>query len=287
MNTLLELLIRFAASGLVPASVFFEQPRPDLLQRKTGRLHLQIVSHCWQYTHLLAYQLNSLVAYPPQTLNLTFTVFYAREDEATRQLLEAFSQRSVPGVIWDFQVLETPQLMRRAIGRNKAAKSTQADWIWFTDCDVLFYESALDTLGQVLQGRQDVLVYPQTLLATSLLSDDDPLLSQQEQFKLDRTAFSERHFDRATGPIQIMHADAARQFGYCEQLSVYQEPKQRWVKTYEDRAFRWLLGSQGLPVDVPNLYWIRHQEKGRYRGDDWFSRIRKWIRKQKSAHLNR
>ena len=48
---------------------------------------------------------------------------------------------------------------RRGIGRNLAAKSTRADWIWFTDADIVFQEKCLDTLADLLQGRSGARIH--------------------------------------------------------------------------------------------------------------------------------
>jgi len=296
-TTIIEFLLRFAASGLLPATWFIKnRPAPSDLSAKTGPLHLEIVSHCWNYSPMLRYQLSALVQYPPQQCHVVMTVFYSAEDKATSTLLAQYQTVNVDRVTWNFQCLSTPALLRRAIGRNKAAKATQADWIWFTDCDVLFYDKALDTLTERLQGKQALLVYPQVLLSTPLLAASDAMLTTQPLSEqndpltppaIDYTQFTPRTFDRATGPIQIMHGDAARQCGYCDDLTTYQTPREHWAKTYEDRAFRWLLGTQGEALDIPNIYWIRHQEKGRYRQNSGVSRLRKLNRTLKSKWLDR
>ena len=69
------------------------------------------------------------------------------------------------------------------------------------------------------------------------------------------------------GSGTFVHGDVARQCGYCEQLPLYQRPAPRWAKTYEDAAYRWLLGTDGAGVDVPGVHRIRHIHKGRY-GDN-------------------
>jgi hypothetical protein len=79
----------------------------------------------------------------------------------------------------------------------------------------------------------------------------------------------------------------ARACGYCDSLAVYQKTMPRWSKCYEDRAFRWLLGSQGVPIDVPNVLFIRHAEKGRYQQNSQLSVLRKTIRRVKSALFNK
>ena len=151
--------LRLAASGLVPARWFLaELPAQQQRAAKTGHLQLEIVSHCWKYAHMLVYQLSSLVLFPPQSCTVTMTVFYGEEDTATVALLAYFGELKVPNVVWNWQCLPRQALFRRAIGRNLAARNSQADWVWFTDCDVLFRAGCLDGLAAALQGRQDVLV---------------------------------------------------------------------------------------------------------------------------------
>ena len=84
---------------------------------------------------------------------------------------------------------------------------------------------------------------------------------------------------KAKGPYQIMHGDVARACGYCEDLGLYQKPSERWRKTYEDRAFRWIIGTQGTPLEVPGACQIRHVVKGRYKKDTFMSKVRMFIRK--------
>lgn len=292
LDKLTEFFLRFAASGLLPARWFTQHNlTPSDLTVASSPINLEIVSHCWNYSNFLVYQLNSLVQFPPSQLKVKMTVFYSEEDKSTCDLLKRYQALKVNNVDWNFVAIATSQLLRRAIGRNLAAKSTQADWIWFTDCDVLFYEDSLDQLALQLQTKKALLVYPKTLLATPLLSSSDPLINMSIEsmnaLEIDRSQFTPRHFSRATGPIQITHGDAARLYGYCDELSVYQKPRDYWAKTYEDRAFRWLLGTQGEPLKIPNIYWIRHQEKGRYKKDSLVSKVRKAIRKFKSFLINR
>ncbi len=283
-NPLASWFFRIAASGLIPARWFLPS-LPTEAQRaaRTGILTLEIVSHCWQYSHLLAYQLSSLVKFPPTRAQVTMTVFYSLEDAATAALLEYFGTMEVPGVTWNWQPLPREQLFRRAIGRNRAALATEADWIWFTDCDLLFRENCLDALAEALQGRRDALVYPRQERCTSLLTDTDPLLRVDLQkprlVDISDEKFTLQERTRATGPLQITHGDVARTCGYCDSLGIYQTPADHWCKAYEDRAFRWLLRTQGTPLDIPNVYRIRHVFKGRYTGSALNTGLRSRIRR--------
>lgn len=276
--------LRFAAGGWVPASWFLKDiPGESERAAKIGNLHIEIVSHCWQYAHFLIYQLSSLVRFPPQNTQVTMTVYYSREDQRAVQLLNFFATLKIPNVHWNWCELPRQALFRRAIGRNHAALNSKADWVWFTDCDLMFRDNCLDELAKVLQGRRDVLVYPRIERCTSLLSNEDPMLAinweNLQVVDVDTSHFEEFHRTRATGPLQITHGDIARACGYCDSLKHYQRPSATWCKAYEDRAFRWLLRSQGTPLDIPGVYRIRHVFKGRYTGGALNTGLRSWIRR--------
>lgn len=272
-------LMRQAVSGLLPVRRLWPrmsvQPRP-----RTGRLSLELVSHCWNYSHLLERQLGSLVENPPTEVDVTMTVYFNREDERTSRLLEIAAQEDVPNLRWSWRALPKEQLFRRSIGRNHAALRTTADWIWFTDCDVLFGPGCLDSLGQALQGCTEPLVFPSVERLTTLLPDEEIVSGSEPELRtppvdLDFTRVS---VQRAKGPLQITHGDVARGMGYCRDLAVYQRPEPAFAKCREDTAFRWLLGTQGSPVEVESVSRIRHIEKGRYAGRGLHSTLRRWTR---------
>lgn len=263
------LFYKLAASGLVPARWFAPGlPSEDERVAMTGHLQIEIVSHCWQYSHLLVYQLSSLILHPPQDTRIVMTVFYAPEDAHTAALLAFIQQHDVPNVSWNWQPLAPQELFRRSIGRNRAALASQADWVWFTDCDLVFASGCLDQLAEELQGRRDALVFPCQEQVTTLLRADDPLLSADAQWTLrdvDTSQFYSRDISRATGPLQITHGDVARAVGYCRDTPFFQRPEDSFAKCHEDRIFRWLLQTQGVPIELAGVCRIRHAEKGRYK----------------------
>jgi hypothetical protein len=279
---------RAAASGLARAA-WFERNLPDPSSRAaaTGPLDIEIVSHCWRYAHFLMYQLSSLVNFPPQKPgSVTMTVYYDPSDTNTVRVLDFFSNESVPRVRWNWQPLPKEILFRRAIGRNRSALATTADWIWFTDCDVMFREQCLDQLVEAVQGRRDALVFPRSEHCTPLLPPDSAVLNvnpaEPRVIDVDPAQFTRRDRSRATGPLQIVHGDVARACGYCNAISFYQQPAETWRKAYEDRALRWLLRTQGTPLDVRGVYRIRHAEKGRYKGGTMSAGIRGSVRRVES-----
>ena len=281
-----EFALRIASSlPIGPAPFFPAAPDPARLPARSGRLSLEIVSHCWRYSHLLRHQLASLADDPPHELDLRVTVFHSAEDADTVALLERFGQRDVPGVAWNWRCIDTPRLLRRSIGRNLAARDTTADWIWFTDCDVIFNAESLDALAAQLQGRRDVLVYPSTERVTPMLPDEALHAGgngPESGPAVNEMPFYEKPISRATGPVQITHGDVAREWGYCNAVSVYQQPTDRWRKTYDDRSFRWLLGTQGIALPVSGFRRIRHVTKGRYHGNPLATALRSRIRRVRS-----
>lgn len=276
-------IIWLAVSARLPARWFQAPPPPESARAaRAGKLHVEIVSHCWRYAHLLAYQLSSLVYNPPREVSVTMTVYYATEDRDTAALLELFGAMEVPNVTWNWQAIEPTRLFRRAIGRNQAALGSRADWVWFNDCDVIFRDDCLDAVGRALQGRRDALVYPTHEHVSPVFEPGDPVLEAAREPRLvdiDPDSFRRRDYTRAVGAMQITHGDVARACGYCRDIAVFQQPTDRFAKAREDRAFRWLLGTEGVPVEVPGIYRIRHQAKGRYHKEGLHSRLRTWVRK--------
>jgi hypothetical protein len=273
-------LMRWAASGWLPIRGFW--PRAEFEpQAKGGRLRIEIVSHCWNYSHLLEHQLGSLVLHPPREVEATMTVYFCREDRRTARLLEVAAKQEPANVRWQWRALAKEHLFRRSIGRNHAALATRADWIWFTDCDLLFGEGCLDALGRALQGRVEPLVYPRQENLTTLL--DDAALAGEAEPRLRQPSgeleFSSTIATKAKGPLQITHGDVARALGYCRDISCYQRAEREFQKCREDTAFRWILGTHGVPIDLPGVSRLRHASKGRYHGSEASNKLRLFARR--------
>jgi len=283
-----KLLIQFFrvfVMPLMPPRWFFHKiPADSERNAKTGQLKIEIVSHCWQYSNMLTYQLSSFVNYPPKDLTLTVTVFYAEEDLDTKSTLEFFSVQKVENVTWNWQPLSKEKLFRRAIGRNMASLSTQADWVWYTDCDIIFHQGCLDSLAKALQGRRGALYYPRQERTTPMLAESDPMLRKGRKPQLvdiQSEEFSLKFRDKAKGAFQIAHGDIARAIGYCDGMRAFQTEVNHWSKTYEDTAYRRLLQTRGEPIEVDSVYQIRHIVKGRYKQGSNISHLRSKIRRMK------
>lgn len=280
----MSLVYKKLMGPILPVS-WFAPPAPETLS-KTPRgpaLELEIVSHCWQYAHLLVYQISSLVNYPPRSLNLTYTLFYCEEDENTVRLVDYFSKVALKGLTWNWQPLAREQLFRRAIGRNRAALKTAADWVWFTDCDTIFHQNCLDSLATQVTGKDERMVFPAFERITPLLENTSDMLAALQGKSIvkdiDTSQFDHNVISKAKGAFQIVHGDVCRTLGYCNALPLFQTPTDRWRKTFEDPVFRKLIRSEGMPVEIQNLYRIRHIEKGRYAEGSTITDVRKNLRK--------
>ena len=235
---------------------------------------LHLVTHCWNYSRLLCYQLSSLVDCVPNRFSTTCTVFYCRDDVATVKSLLffqgfVFSPTICPGMPWlnwDFRPLPPDQLCRRAIGRNMAAKDTSADWVWFLDCDYVFGLGCLDSLPDELPKVTGPLAYPRAVYRSTTHQCGDEAIERVTKPKLyaiDPDDFSAYRNRRAIGGIQIVRGDVCRRHGYLDGHPKHQRPVKRWRRTFEDTAFRRSLGTKGEPINLPNLYRIRHSKRGR------------------------
>lgn len=278
-------LYKRLVGSVLPISWF--GPKPPLnaaLGLAQEPLRLQIISHCWQYAHMLNFQLSSLINHPPQNLQLTYTLYYCEEDSELVKLINRVNDIQVTNVTWQWIAVPKHTLFRRAIGRNQAALASKADWLWFSDCDLIFHKNCLDSLANALLSQatqtQPLMVYPQQEFITDLLDASHPMLNQDNNqvVDIDTTLFGPNTISKAKGAFQIVHGDVARHCGYCRDMRMYQSPMHHWSKTYEDSIFRQLIGTEGKAVDVKGLYRIRHSEKGRYVSGSIWSKLRRNIR---------
>ena len=284
MSRLVNYFYGRMVGSVIPVSWVAPRPlRADELSVATGRLKFEIVSHCWNYSHMLIYQLSSLVNHLPESMDVTYTLYYSPEDSGTVALVEHFNQLDLPHLTWNWQPLPKERLFRRAIGRNEAATATSADWVWFSDCDTIFHKNCLSSVEVAVHGQREPLLFPCRERITMMLPLSHDLFSRDdttiELLDIDTELFEHNDIIKAKGAFQIVHGDVCRKLGYCRTLKPYQRPTEHWRKTFEDTVFRKLIGSQGKPIDVDGLYRIRHIEKGRYAESSALSSVRKQIRK--------
>lgn len=230
-------------------------------------MSVEIVSHCWNYSRALVFQLSSLLLYPPQKVHVTISVFYAKVDCNTVQVLDFFSRQVFPHSVTIQPWALAPTLVtRRMTGRNLAALATQAEWVWFTDVDYVFREHCLDSFAALQPSEDQPLVFPRITKISSSHEIGDRELARVAAFDqlldISPDNYVPKRNDRAIGGIQIVRGDVARRLGYCKSSRYQGVPSTTWVPNYDDVWFRRTLKTRGAPFDMPQLYRIRHSTRG-------------------------
>ena len=227
---------------------------------------IEIVTHCWNYSRLLLFQLWSVLTHPPAS-QITMTIAFCPDDERTSAVVEWFTGKA-PHCSKTLTVnpiqLPPEKLCRRAIGRNIAAQATLARIVWFADCDYLFGPGCLDWLATHWPADA-ILAYPKIVRKCSKEYGDE-LIADVTAGRLVRPSldkFGPRKHGRAIGGIQIVDGDVAREKGYVPNHKRYQKPVDCWKKTNEDTAYRRSLGTSGTRLEIPEVYRIRHTKYGR------------------------
>ena len=92
-----SLFYRIAVSGALPVTWFRDvDPATVPKAKRTGKLKLEIVSHCWRYGHFLTYQLSSLVNHRTDKFDVTMTVFHVADDKVVTDVLDYFGLQINP-----------------------------------------------------------------------------------------------------------------------------------------------------------------------------------------------
>jgi hypothetical protein len=236
---------------------------------------IEIVTHCWAgqtdiYAYLLRYQLSSLFSRTNDCW-VSITVAYAKDDPKTVQCLKEMEPLlTTNGVRLVLLPLPHSHLFRRACGRNIAAKQTDADVVWFTDCDYLFHNLSLEVAIEECDLDRRCVYYPRTVGANIDELAGDRLIERsrkvhEDWFLADEKLFVPKHYGRAIGGIQIVSGDLAREEGYLEG-NERSKPLEKNVDGFRscrcDQHYRKAVG-KSVAVDIPGVYRIRHTPKGR------------------------
>jgi hypothetical protein len=256
-------------------------------------MHLEIVTHCWRYSRVLAYQLSSLAIWPPKSTTVNIRVFHAAEDQPTVEMLDFFrSILCTPSTMLSPDVLPRRELLARTIGRNIAAKSNTADFVWFCDADYFFGPGCLDSIFPAVSAAVSTidspLFYPRVVWWNPDRESGDRmaarvtrpalLMSVNRLARPDHTpggycgmdeapgGFVASYPRRAIGGLQIARGDAARR-GYAPDSEIHLRPVSATCMTMNDFrgdiAFRRQLRTRGTPIDIVNVYRIRQTQTGR------------------------
>jgi len=227
---------------------------------------IEIVSHCFRYWKSWSYQASALILFPPRC-KVKLTLCYTEADERSAEFVPFFQDqfKAVDTVDFSPMHLEPSRLFRRAIGRNIAAKLTEADLVLFTDADYIFRDGCLDALVERF-SRDYVLACP-SVVRKCPHSEGDRLIEAASvpgvrDIPVDK--FEIARLRVAIGGFQCVTGETARKFGYLDGHRRFQRPAIRWQRTFEDTRYRRAIkGGRGVPLDIPEVYRIRHSLYGR------------------------
>lgn len=231
---------------------------------------VELVNHVWsgphsQYARMLGYQLNALIDHPTTRVSVDLVVCYSPGDGAAACMLDGIEDHINSPLLkvtpWP---MTKERLFQRAIGRNERALATKADVWWAIDTDYLPLAGCLDALEQLVDDKP--LYFPRrTWICKDHATGDKYVNAIPLLRHIDPADFIPKTEHKSIGGLQIVPGDVAREHGYCPN-SKWQRPAPPGTDTIigfqADRAYRASLGTSGTPIDLPNLYRLRHTITG-------------------------
>ncbi len=228
-------------------------------------MKIELVTHCWaqKYPHYAAalhYQLSSLILHPSKNCDVSVSVCFYWEDDAVLKVLNRFESRlSIKRIM----VEDLGLLGRRAYGRNLAALSNNADILWFSDVDQVYREGCFDQLVDIPWPDAASMVFPCIIRIHKNHQTGDAALARvgDVPIDIDPTEFTEKHYFKAIGGVQIVRGSYGRKHGYLHGFNKWQCPvKNPFADFRDDIAFRTVCREHGLisPVDIHGVYRLRH-----------------------------
>jgi hypothetical protein len=236
-------------------------------------LSLELVAHCWHYPRLACLFLSALALNPPRTCRAIVTICHAppADDPATWRMLAYFAGAAVDNVRWNWLQLPAPEICRRAIGRNRAALASRADFVLFGDIDYIFGAGALDAAAAAMPAacaNGPRLMFPREILASAEHVDGDAEIARVDPAAPALVDLAPERYvpvrrTRGIGGCQYVTGDFARKRGYLSDSRRFQRPSGVWVRTTCDTAFRRWAGLDSVPIEMPGVYRVRHSKRGR------------------------
>lgn len=232
-------------------------------------MQVEVVTHCYRYPKLLTFHLSAYVLRPPKTKTLV-SIYWTPTDDTVRPVLEHFSGLSPNNITWNYVELPHEQLMRRAIGRDMACRSTVADYLLLSDADYLLSGEVIDAAVEEMSQHPPSLCYPHTVMQSTSHELGDAEIAKVTEpgvydYQPDR--YTEIPLPRAIGGAQWIPRKTANEKGYLPKGHKFLNPEPVWRQTRCDTRARGYWGLPQLALDVRGVYRIRHSERGRENKD--------------------
>ena len=229
---------------------------------------IEIVTHAYaeempHFASALVHQLSSILLHPSKcckvAVSLCSTLNDRRIDLVSRYFLT--QQKELDLGIYD---MSADELGRRSIGRNRVAKDTDADIVWFADVDQVFRDGIFDRLAEMEWPADASMIYPRMIKIHKDHATGDKLLCGMKEPKLvdiDPEDFIDKRYRKAIGGVQIVQGDFARQHGYLNGDEKWQRSTDKPFGDFrDDVAYRSFCLQHGpiVGVDLPGMFRLRH-----------------------------
>lgn len=252
---------------------------------------IEFVTHCYSappvphYHKLLAMQINSLFSMKVSdytvgkrlSIPVRLTICYTKEDILTSAVVDSAAGFAQERIQINPLPLSKPELFRRAIGRNKAALASEADVVWFTDCDHLFnygaVRSAYEQGKEIKESDDRWMIHPQMVQIHRNHRLGDKLLETAfdylwGQFKIPLEQFAPRRERKAIGGLQIVPGWLCRKEGYLDDTK-WVEPTDspHFLSCKGDVPFRRIQCKGSYAKPISGCFRVRHSYAGRDQGE--------------------
>jgi len=247
-------------TSLIPTS------DPSLLPEK---LTIEICIHCFNYQKRLNWMLTSILQQKGNIPNIIVNISHCPNNgnPTTESVINLFREK---GLSIKETMLTEKEMSNRAIARNKQATETTADYILFSDSDLVYDEYFFEDLQKNIKEKyRDINV---VMGADRYSLDDQFCIKMFEEDKRQYPCIIEdvaklvstwkvkwkRGKGTAPGFFQLVKVKVLKEKGGG---LVTGRAKDHWRRTIADRALRVRLGGR-VGIETRNFFHLNHDRLG-------------------------
>jgi glycosyltransferase involved in cell wall biosynthesis len=235
------------------------------------KLSMEICIHCNFYQKRLTWMLSSLLEQKGSIPHIIINISHTDNDGSptTSNVCDFFRDKGL-------NIVETnvtqEEVSNRAIARNRQATNTKADWILFSDSDIVFDPMFFDDLQRKLRKElRDIKLVMgadrhslNDQFCIKYFSEEDkriyPCIIENPSEIASKFPVKYKHGkDTCAGYFQLINGNVLR--GKCKG-KITDNPKDHWRNTRGDRCLRVRAGGRyGIP-DTKPIYHLNHDRMG-------------------------
>ena len=241
-------------------------------------MKLEICIHCHSYQHRLCWMLSSILQQKGDIPEILVSISYTPENgnPKTKEVIALFREKGLDILEIELEPKDAPN---RSIPRDMRAGATEANWILYADCDMVYSPMFFDDIKKKLES--DEFKDETMVLGADRHSLDIPFC--KKYFEEDKREYPSeienvaeipvdwpkkwvRGKGCAAGYFQLARVEAIKEAGdvqedgtkigrYCHRL------RDVWRRTRSDRQFRVHMGGR-RPIEVLPQYHLNHDRGG-------------------------